>query len=282
VIEMTVETDNRPFCGHIPARCAVCGADSPYVMWRVRGKHHLLFRSDGDERVVRCRRCGFVYLNPIPDPDVLLRSWADRPIFKDEISGTLAHAARGDVANITRFVRPGRLLEIGCGYGALLVEAQEAGFEVHGWEVNTNQCEYIRAELGVPNVFSEPLTDKAFPDRTFDVVAMLDVVEHIHNVHELLAEVRRILKDDGILYIDTPDFNGLRSRIRRRKWSYLTSVSHIYFFTLQSLDNLLRTEGMGVQARLIRRSPSPLRHLAKSLLSRINVYEELCVVARKL
>lgn len=279
---MTEETDKRPFCGHIPARCAVCGADSPYVMWHIRGKHHKFFRSDGDERVVKCRRCGFVYLNPIPDPDVLLRSWANHAVVKHEISETLAHAARGDVANITGFVRPGKILEIGCGYGALLAEAQAAGFEVHGWEVNANQCEYIRTDLGVPNVFSESLTDKAFPDRTFDVVAMLDVIEHVHEVHELLAEIRRILKDDGILYIGMPNFNGLRSRLRRRKWSYLTSIGHIYFFTLRSLDRLLRTEGMAVQARVLRRSPSTIRHLVKSLLSRVNVHEELCVVAGKL
>ncbi|NOZ23089.1 MAG: class I SAM-dependent methyltransferase [Planctomycetes bacterium] len=273
--------EDRPFCGHVPTTCAVCGADRYYVMYTIRGKHHRLFRCDGDEQVVKCKRCGLVYLNPIPDPDALLHVWSDHPVTESDISSTLADAALGDVANIRRFKTSGTLLEIGCGYGALLGEAQRAGFDVCGWEVNPRKCEYIKRTHGVENVFWEPPWERGLPDRTFDVIAMLDVIEHIREIHEILREIRRLLKDDGILYLNTPNLDGIRSRIKRRRWPYFIALSHIYFFTCETLDKLLRTEGMTVRKRLIRPSRSFARNLVKSALRTVNIFDELCVVAAK-
>lgn len=278
---MSAKRTDLPFCGHVAVRCAVCGADAPYVMWTIHGKHHRMFRSDGPERVVRCKRCGLVYLNPIPDPETLLRVWSDHPVNEDEIHDSLIGAARGDVSNIRKFKASGRLLEIGCGYGALLGEAKKAGFEVHGWEVNPRKCEYIRRRHGVERVFDKPLSEMAFPDGTFDVVAMLDVIEHVREIHPLLAEIRRLLADDGILYLNTPNFRGVRSLVRRRRWPYLVALSHIYFFTCESLDRLLRTEGMRIRARLIRPGESPVRNAIKSLLKAANIFDDLCIVAEK-
>jgi len=278
---MTEPGSDLPFCGHVEVSCAVCGADDYDVIWSIRGKHHRMFRCERDENVVRCKSCGFVYLNPIPDPGVLLSVWADHPVTESEISDTLIGSARGDVANITRFKPTGKLLEIGCGYGALLSEAQKAGLEVYGWDVNPRKCEYIRKTHGVDNVFHEPFWEKGIADKTFDAVAMLDVIEHVRDVRGLLARIRTVLKDDGILYLNTPNFSGIRARLKGRDWPYLVALSHIYFFTCESLDKLLRTEGLAVHARLIRPSPSRLRTMVKSALRMVNIFDELCIVAKK-
>jgi 2-polyprenyl-3-methyl-5-hydroxy-6-metoxy-1,4-benzoquinol methylase len=71
-----------------------------------------------------------------------------------------------------------------------------------------------REKFGL-NVTTGYLDEARFPTRFFDVVTMLDVIEHVTDPLNLLCEVHRILKNDGILLIKTPngEYNFLKYRI---------------------------------------------------------------------
>jgi len=265
---------------HVP--CALCGSRDYMVICAVRGRHHEMFDTSGKEMVVKCTGCGHVYLNPRPAPEMLEAVWANHPIsVADPVSPEMIVSAQGDMDCIQRFKKSGKLLEIGCGYGALLAEAKKRGFEVWGWEINPNKCEFIKKRFGIENISSKPLTELGFADGTFDVVAMMDVIEHIADVRGLLREVNRLLKPGGLLYMNTPDYHGIRSRATRSKWRYLYSFSHFHFFYYETLKKLLESEGFVIQARLLKRSSSRLSRVLKWLLQWINVYDELCVAALK-
>jgi cyclopropane fatty-acyl-phospholipid synthase-like methyltransferase len=118
------------------------------------------------------------------------------------------------VVNLTRVIadRAGisegdRVLDAGCGVGGSAVWlAQNRGARVDGVNINEMQVEKARhgaAERGVENVdfHVADYTDVPFDDDTFDVVWAVESVCHTDDEHAFLQEVKRVLRDDGVLVV---------------------------------------------------------------------------------
>lgn len=117
----------------------------------------------------------------------------------------LARVFDGYAADVRRHCRGGRLLDVGCAYGFLL-RRFEKDFETFGVDVSEHAIEQARltapgSNLRVHNVL-EPLP---FEDGSFDAVTITDLLEHVPGTPQILAEVARVLRPGGILYITTPN-----------------------------------------------------------------------------
>jgi len=98
-----------------------------------------------------------------------------------------------------------RVLEIGCGKGAILGELRKAGHEVTGIDIDAAALTYCRtsqADLPVSVASGDSLP---FADHSFDAVLSFDVFEHIRNSDRHLQEVRRVLRPGGCYFLQTPN-----------------------------------------------------------------------------
>jgi SAM-dependent methyltransferase len=114
----------------------------------------------------------------------------------------------------------GSLLDLGCAGGVFLQAAQSSGYTVHGIEINPSMAEYARTTFGV-SVTNEPI-ERIPTDRwqgSFDVVTILDVLEHIPDPLGTLAKVRHWIRRDGFLLVRGPLSNSrtghLKEAVRR-------------------------------------------------------------------
>src|SRR6202035_2316904 len=97
-----------------------------------------------------------------------------------------------------------RVLEIGCGKGAILGELKKAGHEVTGIDIDAAALAYCRAphaDLAVSVASGDSLP---FSDHSFDAVLSFDVFEHIRDSDRHLKEVRRVLRPGGCYFLQTP------------------------------------------------------------------------------
>jgi 2-polyprenyl-3-methyl-5-hydroxy-6-metoxy-1,4-benzoquinol methylase len=101
-----------------------------------------------------------------------------------------------------------KLLDVGCSLGYFLDVARERGFKSYGVEVSKDTSQYAREKLGL-NVFCGTLEVAQFPDKTFDVITLWDVIEHVPDPINLLREVRRIMKDDGLIALQSPNMESV-------------------------------------------------------------------------
>lgn len=98
-----------------------------------------------------------------------------------------------------------KVLEIGCGKGAILSYLQKAGHLVTGIDVDADALAYCRAphaDLSVSVASGDRLP---FADAAFDAVLSFDVFEHIRDTDRHLKEVRRVLKPGGCYFLQTPN-----------------------------------------------------------------------------
>lgn len=127
----------------------------------------------------------------------------------------------------------GNLLDIGCGAGYYMKAFKEMGYEVYGLD-NDKEALKISSQFG--NVRNIDLSKKfqfPFPNEFFDVVFAKSIIEHSYNPRRFIKELRRILKPEGIAYIQTPNHNTKRSQ--KGFYSDPTHLSPLTFKETQSL-----------------------------------------------
>jgi len=225
-------------------RCPVCGSDAH--------TRHFLVKSGYD--LYRCADCDHLVVHPIPSPEQLARLYSFE-------AGYQTHAASPGEADrpahpkfeqrvdrIRRHRANGRLLDVGCSYGAFLTVARSRGFDASGVELSPDTAALARAK-GF-EVFVGSLFDARFPDASFDVVHAGDVIEHLADPRGFVREIRRILAPGGLCVVATPNhaafFPQATLRLERWlgiPWSHSTPPQHLHQFSTASLARLLAASG---------------------------------------
>lgn len=142
----------------------------------------------------------------------------------------------------------GRLLDIGCSSGALLESARRQGFDVEGVEPAAQAAEYARS-TGL-TVFQGYLQDACYTAASFDVVTLMEVIEHLADPSALLKEVWRVLKPNGVFVVGTGNGASWTVQLVGASWGYLHVAQHgghISFFNPDSLGNLAKQCGFRVE-----------------------------------
>jgi len=137
-----------------------------------------------------------------------------------------------------------RLLDVGCSSGAFVWIAQNMGVDAEGVEPTEKPLAKAR-EMGL-KVHRGMLHEVAFPDDSFDVVTLFEVIEHLDKPSSLLAECRRILRPGGILVIGTGNTKSWTRRIRGSSWDFFDMRQHgghINFFSSDSIAVLAMATG---------------------------------------
>jgi SAM-dependent methyltransferase len=130
-----------------------------------------------------------------------------------------------------------RLLDIGCAAGVLLAAARGRGAEVLGLEISESAATMARKVFGV-EVLTGRLQDHSLPAEAFDVICMIDVIEHVLWPRDDMNIISRILAKNGLLCILTPNLRA--HRIFGRRWhGFNASYEHILYFDRYSLTILM-------------------------------------------
>jgi SAM-dependent methyltransferase len=211
--------------------CVVCGS--------VARAHELAL---GDWTIARCTGCGTRWLSPEPD-HVQMEEFDDGSGYDGALAFRDAILARHDrsLAALERVVKPGRLLDVGCGPGMLLEAARARGWDGSGvdpssWSVERARALGFTAHLGM-------LEDLALEAGSFDAIALLQVVEHVPDPRPLLEMCRQLLRPGGALLVATPNPRSLLARAKREAFNYWIPPMHCVWYTPRSLARLLGSAG---------------------------------------
>jgi len=141
----------------------------------------------------------------------------------------------------------GSLLDVGCGDGAFLIEAQKHGFEVWGIDFDRKSVETAKRHLSVDTIYAMSLEEfhKFAKEKglKFDVITFFEVLEHQDKLMEFLRMVRELLKEGGYIAGSVPNRERLFNKIDWKYfyWDYLPH--HFLRFSEKALKTTLEIVG---------------------------------------
>jgi SAM-dependent methyltransferase len=143
------------------------------------------------------------------------------------------------------YVPGGRALDVGCGTGVFLSCIRRHGWDVVGVDTSPAAAAAARDLFGI-TVHVGELENAPFDEQSFDFIHMSHVIEHVSQPVATLHRAAALLRPGGRLYIETPNIDGLASRLSGEYWLHLDSPRHLWLFSHTTLTRALNMCGFSV------------------------------------
>lgn len=227
--------------------CPVCKSDS--VQPALKATDHTV--SQEEFFIWHCNTCTARFTQDVPGQEEIGTYYAS--------AGYISHSdtREGIINNLYHLVRKrtlaskrklvmhetglnrGAILDIGCGTGAFLHTMKNAGWTVTGLEPDAAARVKAVELYGV-----NPLE----PDKLFELtpascqaITMWHVLEHVHQLHQYIKQIGTLLSEKGKLFIAVPNYTSKDADTYREHWAAYDVPRHLYHFSPQSMEKLLKT-----------------------------------------
>jgi 2-polyprenyl-3-methyl-5-hydroxy-6-metoxy-1,4-benzoquinol methylase len=186
---------------------------------RLCGNNNLtLYYTQGNEnqfKFYKCRHCKLVNYDLSTGQDQNKYS-GEKYIDPDDDS----QKTNKDQSDNYRFInkklkRKGRLLDIGCGNGKLLLLAKDDGWDVKGLELSKFLADSIKKKYMLNVAVSDFLTYKPAKDDQYDIVVLHHVLEHLPDSILAMKKINALLNPRAYAVLSFPDIEGYELKIKR-------------------------------------------------------------------
>lgn len=258
--------------------CDGCGTAGGQLLFEGRD---LMMGLPGQFRLVQCPQCGLFRQNPRLDweslKDYYPEDYNSYASIIEKESSTLRRMLRRygmwkRLRILERFQPGGRLLDIGCGTGIFLGEAQRSGhWELMGVEPTPKAATYTQDALGI-HVLAQRFDEVDLPAGTIDVVTMWNVLEHLDSPIKDLQHAYKLIRPGGWLVFEIPNVDGIGPKLFGRYWLGWDLPRHLYLFPQKQLRLILAEIGFKwVDTRCIAGAHSSLDLSIEFLLRAKNI-----------
>ncbi len=272
-------------------------------------------------RLFRCQSCRSIFVHPLPleieniyGRDFFCGGDSNGSYFDyDSDKETMRDALINLLGDIERFTNraaeprngagPGRLLDVGCATGFFLELARGRDWYVEGVEVSDYAAREAQKK-GLPVVQGKVTTFQPVA-AGFDAITLWDVFEHLTDPEESLETISRLMNEDGVLVLTTPDATSFWARLMRTRWHQLHPPVHVICYSRRGIAAMLESHGYRVEKITIvaKRFTLPyVLHIAahwigwkwlyefaqvcdrkfiRSVRVPLNLGDNMCVIARK-
>lgn len=239
--------------------CPVCGSNKRAILFEAARREPAILNVKAF--YVRCYECGMIYLYPVPRWEEFKHYYEQLSDFythQDKLSVTPLLEKKGPAGWLYRQVfrfRPhswplevgnGRkLLDVGCGNGARLIEFAARGWRIVGTDVSPTTLTVAQGTVPSGTFLEGELEDIDLPAGSFDVIRLDNVLEHIPEPKSLLGRCRELMNSRGRLYIYVPHGRSLSVRLLGNHSRCAWAPFHLHLFTGSALKQTLLDVGFG-------------------------------------
>lgn len=236
--------------------CPVCGSDSFFKAGKPCGHGE---DSKFDE--MQCKECNLKWVEPMPteeEIDEYYRNYYARRRKTGKLNcqeTTLSKIYRFItfkklrdkmyIKRLDKYTDRGLFLDFGCGEGELLKIAKDKGWNVMGIEYSVEIKDEL-AKSGINVVNTNNLSNAGLKEYSVDCISSTHVIEHIINHEKFFNEVKKFLKQGGILATKVPSGTSLRARLNLSYWHLTYPYEHFWGFDIKNYRILLEKNGFNI------------------------------------
>lgn len=230
--------------------CAICGNEKAELLMQTQNIHGAKLLSKESFNLMKCQRCGLIYLNPRPKGR--REEFYGLNYYNSCISSAnsmesywTAYVNLKKRRMLKEYKQKGKMLDVGCGAGDFLAVFKNDEFDLYG--VEPSFLGYSLSSKKIKGtIFKDKIINCGFAEEYFDVVTLWHVFEHMDNPNQELSEINRILAAGGLFFISVPNANSLGFKMSKEYWFHMDSPRHLYNYTPATITNILNKNGFKV------------------------------------
>lgn len=235
-------------------KCPICGGKGePYHCAFSYRMTHFDYPFQPFKLWMQCGSCKNLYSEQFPEDFLALSTHQKEIVPSENHESVIPNIASAHILSIwsdilnklRRYTDKKTLLEVGIGNGELLSVALEMGYEPNAVEIVEESAQMVSNILGIPIHCEDFLNFK--PGKTFSIIIMVDVIEHVTDPEAALKNAYDLLDDDGVLWLSTPNYEGSFTRLRKFDDPMWLEPYHITYFSYNGLEALLEKCGFIVR-----------------------------------
>ncbi|HRD56933.1 MAG TPA: class I SAM-dependent methyltransferase [Ferruginibacter sp.] len=235
-------------------QCPVCSGKNIQNFLRVKD-----YTVSGETYpLYQCSNCSFVFTQDIPSQEEIGKYYQSQNYISHSdtqqgLVNKLYHKVRKItlsgkrklVAGKTGLTK-GNLLDVGCGTGAFLNEMKLAGWQITGLEPDEVARKNANDLYAINPMPSHEIFN--LPQSSYDAITLWHVLEHVHQLNEYVAQLNKLLKPAGVLFIAVPNYTSGDALHYKSHWAAYDVPRHLYHFSPNSMKLLMQNHGMNVKA----------------------------------
>ncbi len=210
--------------------CPVCNSKNELEMFYKEGG-----------RYVKCKDCSMVYLNPVFKDSAIQDYYEGNhteqaEVVESDTDNFYVNIYNGGLDDIQKLLPSvSNILDIGCSAGTFLDLSQKRSLRTFGVELN--QQEYELAKEKGHYVYDE-LLEKINFNNKFDAITMWDVFEHIKDGEFYLNQMKKLLSNDGVIFLQIPSSDSLAAKILRVDCNMFDGLEHVNLYGVETIKAL--------------------------------------------
>ena len=234
------------------SRCPVCHSENIEAAFSAKDN-----TVTGESFVItKCSKCTCMFTQDAPSQEHIGRYYASENYVshsytKKGIVNRLYHLVRKiTLRSKLKLVQQhtalskGSILDIGSGAGAFLHEMKHAGWEVSGLEPDETARQNASALFGIDARESGEIYH--LQPGSFDAITMWHVLEHVHELHQYIAQIKTVLKPGAVLFVAVPNYTSADAAYYEKDWAAYDVPRHLYHFSPEGMKNLVEQHGMRI------------------------------------
>jgi 2-polyprenyl-3-methyl-5-hydroxy-6-metoxy-1,4-benzoquinol methylase len=177
-----------------------------------------------------CKSCGIVFANPVADEQELnafYKNYYDKGNFgnlqyKQKTISQFENIQKATIQellqldrNVKYYTGEGNYLDVGFGLGFHLYIAQKLGYHVYGTELDKDCIDFVQPYILSAQLYNGDLLSAKYENNQFDIINICHVIEHLIDPNSYLLELNRIVKNEGLIIVSTPNIGALAYQVFR-------------------------------------------------------------------
>lgn len=236
------------------AACPVCR--DPNIKFSLSATDHTVSRETFE--IWNCGNCSLQFTQNIPSRDDIGSYYESENYIshsdttKGLINRIYHRVRKSTLASKRKLIEKitgsdhGNILDIGAGTGAFLNTMQKAGWQVTGLEPDAT------ARFRAKQLYGLSLQPAShffqLPAESYNAITMWHVLEHVHDLHDYIIQVKKLLKPNGFLFIAVPNYTCYDAKIYKEFWAAYDVPRHLYHFSPGSMKKLLLQHGLKIKS----------------------------------
>ena len=237
------------------AQCPVCNSRAINPLLTL--KDHSV---SGEQFVIwQCTDCSLRFTQDVPDAASM------QPYYQSEAYISHSNTSKGFINSTYQRVRritlkgkaklvktytnrtTGSLLDLGAGTGGFLHQMKAEGWQVMGVEPDPGARANAKKTYGID--LQTPDAVEQVAAKSFDAITLWHVLEHVHDLHATLQQLKHVLTDSGRMFIAVPNYTSADADLYRLHWAAYDVPRHLYHFSPRSMEVLLQRNGLKLLAK---------------------------------